>query len=184
MNVFLGGLARRVGNNHRRLVIIPAVNPELTRHLSIDGEPLTVRPAAVDELVDLRHRVLRAGLPRDAAVFPGDELPTSLHFGAFDAANNAVGCGTFHRSQWENAPAWQLRGMATDDRFRGRGVGAVVLQLGEEMARRDADSIRQLWCNARIAAVPFYRRAGWSVVSEAFEIPTAGVHFRMTKLPG
>jgi GNAT superfamily N-acetyltransferase len=169
------------GNVLASLAIIPPVTPDLTRHLSIDHEPLTIRLATADELVDLRHRVLRTGLGRDAAIFPGDELPTSLHFGAFDAGNTAVCCGTFHRSQWESAPAWQLRGMATADRFRGRGVGAVVLQLGEEMARRDADSIRQLWCNARIAAVPFYKRAGWAVVSEQFEIPTAGIHFRMTK---
>jgi GNAT superfamily N-acetyltransferase len=160
--------------DHRR-------HPGLNRTVELDGEAILVRPATAGELIDLRHRVLRAGLPRDAAVFPGDELPTSIHVGAFDPAGSAVCCATFHRSQWEDAPAWQLRGMATDDGYRGRGVGAVVLQLAEELARSDPAGIRQLWCNARIAAVPFYRRAGWTAVSEAFEIPTAGIHFRMTK---
>jgi hypothetical protein len=38
-----------------------------------------------------------------------------------------------------------------------------------------------LWCNARVPAVPFYREMGWAVVSEPFEIPTAGPHVRMVK---
>jgi hypothetical protein len=41
--------------------------------------------------------------------------------------------------------------------------------------------VRQLWCNARVPAANFYRKLGWQVVSEVFEIPTAGPHVRMTK---
>ena len=35
--------------------------------------------------------------------------------------------------------------------------------------------------NARIAAVPFYQSMGWKIVSELFDIPTAGMHHRMIK---
>ncbi|MDQ4090113.1 MAG: GNAT family N-acetyltransferase, partial [Actinomycetota bacterium] len=43
----------------------------------------------------------------------------------------------------------------------------------------------ELWCNARMAAVGFYRRAGFEVVSEEFDVPGIGAHVVMTKpMPG
>ena len=32
------------------------------------------------ETLDLRHVILRPGLPRETAIFPGDDAPTSRHF--------------------------------------------------------------------------------------------------------
>jgi GNAT superfamily N-acetyltransferase len=147
----------------------------------MDVEGIIIRRADAAELVDLRHRVLRQGLPREQAIFPGDELPTSGHFGAF-ADGIAVCCATFHLSQWDDQPAYQLRGMATDTAYRGRGLGRAVLELAEKTITADR-RILQLWCNAREIAVPFYQTAGWVIVSERFHIPTAGPHFRMTKRP-
>ena len=57
-------------------------------------------------------------------------------------------------------------------------VERVVGPLG---LRADRSSPPQLWCNARTPAVGFYQRMGWAVVSDVFEIPTAGPHVRMTK---
>ena len=61
----------------------------------------------LDKLIDLRHEILRHGLPRDAAVFAGDETPDARHYGAFEAGS-IVGCATLHPSTWEAEPAWQL----------------------------------------------------------------------------
>jgi hypothetical protein len=44
-----------------------------------------------------------------------------------------------------------------------------------------ASGPRLMWCNGRQPAAPFYERLGWTIASEAFEIPTAGPHFRITK---
>jgi GNAT superfamily N-acetyltransferase len=149
------------------------------RTFTIDHSTLTLRRAEADELIDLRHRVLRAGLPRTDAVFPGDDLPTSRHFGAFDEAA-AVCCATFHQSEYKGEAAWRLRGMATDEKFRGRGVGREVLKFSEDTLLAE-DPIRLFWCNARIAAVKFYQSQGWEIVSELFDIPTAGPHHQMVK---
>lgn len=136
------------------------------------------RRASLEEIVDLRHAVLRAGLPREAAVFAGDEAEASRHFGAFDGAT-VVGCATLHANSWEGEPAWQLRGMASDPGYRGRGVGRGLLRFLEgDIA--DA-GMRLLWCNARVPAAGFYEAMGWSVRSDAFDIPTAGPHYRMVK---
>jgi GNAT superfamily N-acetyltransferase len=147
---------------------------------------IIIRRAALAEIVDLRHVILRHGLPREEAIFGGDAAATSRHFAAVAKVGGAVvACATVHLNAWDGTPAWQLRGMATDPCVRKTGVGRRLLEfLERDLA--DASDVRQLWCNARVPAVGFYERMGWGVVSDVFEIPTAGPHVRMTKrlVPG
>ena len=150
------------------------------RHLQIDGVRLELRRALVEELISLRHGVLRYGLPRETAVFDGDDAPTTRHYGAFEGPA-AVGCATLMLNQWEGEPAWQVRGMATDARFRSRGLGAALLEMAEGELAIERSPVRLLWCNARVPAVRFYKTLGWAVRCEPFDIPTAGPHVRMTK---
>ena len=165
------------------------------------GRTFEARRADPAEIVDLRWRILRGGLPRDEAIFPGDELPTSLHYAAVEPAADGgrgvssgghdvgppvavVSCATLHLEPWEDdEPAYRLRGMATADGRRGLGLGRALLELAEADVRRDTP-IRLLWCNARTPALAFYRRQGWQVRSNVFDIPTAGPHVRMTKRLG
>ena len=141
--------------------------------------PVELRPARLEEVIDLRHDVLRHGLPRESAVFDGDAAPDSRHYGGF-ADGRAVCCATLHASTWEGAPAWQLRGMATADPFRGQGVGRALLGYLEADLRATA-AVRLLWCNARAPAARFYQSLGWVIRSERFDIPTAGPHYRMSR---
>jgi GNAT superfamily N-acetyltransferase len=148
--------------------------------LEINGVRLDLRRAVVEEVIDLRHEVLRHGLPRAAAQFDGDDDSTTRHYGAFDGSTT-VGCATLMLNQWEGEPAWQVRGMATDARFRSRGLGAALLRMAEAEVAADGSLPRLLWCNARVPAVRFYEKLGWAVRCEPFEIPTAGPHVKMTK---
>ena len=143
----------------------------------LDG--VVIRRAALAELIDLRHAVLRAGLQREAAVFPGDDAPTSRHYGAF-RGGEVLCCATLHLSEWQGEPAYQLRGMATAPQVRRSGIGRRVMRWMEAELRADR-ATPLLWCNARVPAVDFYRAMGWEVLSEPFEIPTAGPHVRMVK---
>ena len=155
------------------------------RRLTIDGTEMVIRPARWEEILDLRHAVLRHGLPREEAMFAGDDELTSRHCGAF-CGDVAVGCATFHASQWEDEPAWQLRGMATLPDYRGKGIGRAVLDEMEADLTAGAATGpgALLWCNARVPAVGFYQTMGWRVVSGQFEIPTAGPHVKMIKRLG
>jgi GNAT superfamily N-acetyltransferase len=159
---------------------IPVIMPMPSRReLVVDRHALVIRRAEMGEVIDLRHRVLRAGLPRETAVFTGDDLPTTRHFGVFHNAKT-ICCATFHANQWQGAPAWQLRGMATDDSFRSKGVGRELLLFAEASLREEGPT-RQLWANARVPAVRFYQSLGWEIVSAVFDIPTAGPHYKMSK---
>ena len=141
---------------------------------------ILVKQVGPGDVLDLRHSVLRAGLPRDAAIFEGDELPSTMHFGALLEDGTLVGCASFMLNEYEGQPAWQLRGMATAPDFRSLGLGGALLEAAEMMIMRKSP-LRFLWCNARTPALHFYQRQGWSPVSEVFEIPTAGPHVRMTR---
>jgi len=131
-----------------------------------------------EEIVDLRYTVLRAGLPREAANFPGDRDSMTVHLAAKDG-KAVVACATVLVNQWEGRPACQLRGMAVDPAYQRRGVGARLLAEIETVARENGVTL--IWANARTPAAEFYRRNGWEIVSEMFEIPTAGPHFRMVR---
>ena len=132
----------------------------------------------------------RAGDPRlgsviqydaDAALFPGDELPSTLHLAARDDTGAIVGCLSLHTSTLNNQPAYQLRGMAIAAHLQRQGIGRQLLHTAEAFVRQT--NIHTLWCNARTPAIPFYTALGWTPLSEIFEIPTAGPHIKMQRTP-
>jgi len=140
---------------------------------------IEIRLAQFDEIVDLRWRILRAGLPRESADFPGDHHPGTLHVGAYDG-NEVVGCASFMQNEWNGAPAWQLRGMAVEDGYRSLGIGQEILVFADPQILQRGYS-KQLWCNARSPAVRFYRKCAWQTVGEELVIPTAGPHYKMSR---
>lgn len=157
--------------------------PRHRRHYNspVPADPdyeLTVRPVSAEEVIDLRHLVLRAGLPRESAIFDGDRDPATIHLGAF-VAEQLVGCASILRNPLAGEPALQLRGMAVHPNWQQRGVGRRL--LAEIVAAGRASGVDLLWCNARKPAASFYQANGWEMISEEFIIPTAGPHFRMTK---
>lgn len=148
------------------------------------SDNISVRLAAPDEVVDLRHRILRDGMARADAIFKGDDDPGTIHAIALDGdRGEAVCCATYMPEPYPHdagKPSWRLRGMATDRAYQGRGLGRKVLALLEpETQRRNKTPL--VWCNARRPAVNFYRSQGWETVGEQYEIPTAGPHFFMIK---
>ncbi len=153
------------------------------RLLQIDARSVIIRAASVAEIIPLRHRILRGGLPIEEAHFNGDAAPATRHAGAF-VDQDAICCASFMFNSWEGEPAWQLRGMATDDGYRGFGAGTAVLEfltawvLDEPHLDRP---VNRFWCNARVPALGFYQRQGWQIVSEQFDVPTAGPHRKMVK---
>jgi predicted GNAT family N-acyltransferase len=148
-----------------------------------DTRNITICRVSVDRILDLRHRLLRAGLPKDSAQFPGDDTSSTWHLAVFNSpANDAppISCASFMLNTYQDETAWQLRGMASDHAHQGKGFGGELLRCGEAVIVADS-SVRLFWCNARVPAIPFYQKHGWKVDSEEFEIPTAGPHRKMMK---
>ncbi|MBV8781310.1 MAG: GNAT family N-acetyltransferase [Phycisphaerae bacterium] len=143
-------------------------------------EEIIIRSAKASELRDLRHRVLRAGMPIEEADFPGDEATDTFHAAAVTLDGKVVGCATLMMSKYGDGPAWRLRGMAVDPEWRKQCIGKRLLDLCEAHVRHS--ETLQLWCNARTPAVPFYLSLDWTRHGSEFDIPTAGPHYIMSKL--
>ena len=151
--------------------------------LQDNTDTFSICRVSIDVIVELRHRMLRAGLPKEAAQFPGDDAPTTWHVGVFASVSESappISCASFMLNSYKENPAWQLRGMATDTQHQRKGLGGKLLATAEAAIIK-ASNVSLFWCNARVPAIPFYEQHGWKVDSEEFDIPTAGPHRRMFK---
>ena len=156
--------------------------PELERHCAL----LT---SDVGPILSLRHKVLRPGLPFRTACFKGDHLATTWHcrliYNEVAADHNPtraelVCCASFFLNEHKGQRAHQLRGMATDTEHQGWGFGTILLDRALRLILAKT-GMRLFWCNARLAAIPFYEKCGWKVVGDTFQIPDIGEHRVMTK---
>lgn len=131
----------------------------------------------------LRQRVLRPHETLDQLALRGDDAPDAGHFAAYDEAGDVVGTATVrrHPPPWDpdDARAWRLRGMATADGMRSRGVGGKVLAAVIDHVAREGGGL--LWCNARTPAVEFYRRAGFETRGDEWLDLVIGPHIVMLR---
>jgi GNAT superfamily N-acetyltransferase len=140
----------------------------------------------------LRQAVLRPHLGIDSVVWEGDEAPGTATFGAIDRATGAiVGVATAfpERAPFDLAVSglcsvveresatWRLRGMATREDLRGSGIGTRVLDSVLDYVAAEGGLL--IWCNARVSAVGFYERAGFSTWGDEWVLPTVGPHVVM-----
>lgn len=129
-------------------------------------------PGDVDVLRVDRDRILglRTRALGDSAL-SGDRAVATRHWAAV-VDGEAVGCASVMRVR-----GWALRGVAVAAEHRRRGIGTRLVQVA------CAEVGAQMWCNARIDAVPFYRAVGWSAVGPIFELGERGRHQRLTWTP-
>ena len=146
------------------------------------AHPVEIRVIAASETIPLRHAILRNGRPMESARFPGDDEPTTRHFGAYRGGELLAVASLFAVTMpgRPGEPAFQLRGMATSPEAQGTGLGKLLLRAATEFAREKR--ARLLWCNARVSASGFYRKLGFEIIGDEFDIPGIGPHFRM-RLP-
>jgi GNAT superfamily N-acetyltransferase len=149
--------------------------------VSSAASSIDVGPIAAEDTWPLRKRVLRPHQEGDAVVLGGDDDPRAAHLGARDRSGAIVGVATISPQDCPWAPdrpgAWRLRGMATADELRGRGVGALVLDAVVRHARAHGAVV--IWCNARVGALDFYGRAGFIAAGERYVDPLLGPHVPM-----
>lgn len=127
--------------------------------------------------------MLRPGWPPDRPTYEAEDSPQTVHFAALDERGEVLAVGSVMPEAHPRAPRpgdWRVRGMATQEDARGRGLGAAILARCEQRAR--AGGGRRLWCNARVGARSLYERAGMRAEGDVFELPEIGPHLLMSKL--
>jgi len=141
---------------------------------------IQIKTITAKETYPVRLAVLRKNIPLPFE-FTGDFDEDTFHLGAF-LDNQLVAVASFMKvsNHLFSGLQYQLRGMATLEKFQGAGAGKVIMQ---HAFKKLIDlKINCLWCNARVVAVPFYKKLGMNVVGKPFDIEFIGVHNTMVKV--
>ena len=140
---------------------------------------MRVRFINASDTYPLRLLVLRTGGTVEDVHFANDRLDGAFHLGVH-IGEHRIAVGSFYPEKHDDLKGWKqyrLRGMATHPDFQGQGAGARLIQFA--LTHLKAQHADLVWCNARVNAVAFYERAGFTTVGERFEIPGIGGHFVM-----
>lgn len=153
----------------------------------------------------LRQVVLRPQQTAEELVYPGDDEPRTVHFGAFvddrlvgiasiyvEAMPGEINPGAGPSVRVDSGPIegpditppspdtdWRLRGMATLPEVRGTGLGGALLESCIDHVRVNGGT--RFWCHARGTAAGFYLRYSFVVEGEEYELPGIGPHYMMSR---
>jgi ribosomal protein S18 acetylase RimI-like enzyme len=141
----------------------------------------TIQQISAKETLPVRHPVLREGKPIESCIFTGDDLKNTMHLGLF-SNEKLIGVASLLKSKHdfilENSQ-YQLRGMAILKEFQKKGLGQLLLEHAESELKKL--QIKILWCNARETASNFYKKCGFHVIGQPFNIASVGMHYVMYK---
>ncbi|RZL50459.1 MAG: GNAT family N-acetyltransferase, partial [Pedobacter sp.] len=137
-----------------------------------------VKFVPVEFTLGLRSKILRNGLPLDECHFPTDKIKGVFHL-AFYVDDEIATVATFFPKNYKDDKelGYQLRGMATDTPFVGKGYGKQLIEFAVEYIKKT--NAKYIWCNARATAIKFYQKLGFEISSEEFEIAGVGPHYEM-----
>lgn len=136
---------------------------------------IEIKEIPAEATYGIRKSILRKGmsLPHKMA---GDEDKDSLHLGVF-LKDKIVCVGSFMKSRsqlFQEQDQYQLRGMASDADAQGKGYGKLLLREAEQILKNR--SVKMIWCNARVTAIPFYIKLGYHIKGDEFDVPQVGRH--------
>ncbi|WP_447635090.1 GNAT family N-acetyltransferase [Flavobacterium microcysteis] len=133
------------------------------------------------ETFSVRQPVLRPGKSIESCHFEGDNLESTKHFGLFSNEKLAGIASLFeHPTPFlKEKSQFQLRGMAVLPEFQKQGLGEALVKHAENDALERGGKI--IWFNAREIAVAFYKKLGYEIIGEPFDIADIGKHYVMYK---
>ena len=105
-----------------------------------------------------------------------DDLDSSaFHVAAFENGK-VVGCGRLHFNNSEEA---QIRYMAVDKDYQGKGIGTKIIAELENIARQNG--AKKIIGNARDSALEFYEKNGFSIESKSHALFNSVPHSKIIK---
>jgi N-acetylglutamate synthase-like GNAT family acetyltransferase len=134
-------------------------------------------PAELETILQLRFAVLRAPWNQSK-----ESATDELEEGAYNAyilsdQGNAIACG---RLQENENKVGQIRYMAVDKAWQGKGLGKSILEALEKKALDLGFKTIEL--QARENAVEFYKNNGYTVEEKSFLLWGQIQHYKMSKI--
>ncbi|RFM29709.1 GNAT family N-acetyltransferase [Deminuibacter soli] len=127
------------------------------------------------QMVELRHLILRKPLGLDFVQEELEKEKEDILIACFDD-DKMEGCCMLTDNGDKSA---RLRQMAVLSGLQGKGLGRVLMQFAENIARDRG--FRKIIMHARKTAVGFYEKLGYQVVGEEYEEVTVP-HYTMEKI--
>jgi len=135
-----------------------------------------------EEIQQLRNEVLWPHKTFENCILDTDRLPSTFHFGV-QLQGLTVATVTLQQENSSKLPQekqYRLRAMAVREGYRGQGFGDAIVEEG--LRYLATLGIEVVWCDARVAALNFYRRLQFEELEEEYEIPIIGLHRFMWKV--
>jgi|GEM_PF-1069004 len=142
---------------------------------------IVIEQARLEDVIDIRHQVLREGQPRSSCYYPEDSYKNTLHFTA-SKQGKIIGSASVYKESHPDfslRQSWRIRGMAVLPVLQGEGIGRLLLESCINHAIKMKGDV--IWCNARNNAVKFYKQSGFKIIGDEFELPDIGPHFLLAK---
>lgn len=128
-----------------------------------------------EKYYNLRWRILRKPWNQPVGSEKDDKENQSIHIIAC-IDEKIVGCGRGHFNSQTEA---QIRFMAVEKEFSGKGIGSKILkELEKRLIQKGAESII---LNARINALTFYKKLGYEIIEKSHTMFGEIEHFKMVK---
>ena len=157
----------------------------------IASKALQLQP---EEIQQLRNEVLWPHKSFENCILETDRLSSTFHFGV-KVDGLTVATVTFQQEKSDKLKQdsskdvsqdalqekqYRLRAMAVREGYRGQGFGDAIVEAGLNHLRELG--VEVVWCDARVAALNFYRRLHFNELEEEYEIPIIGMHRFMWKV--
>lgn len=136
---------------------------------------ITTDTATIDRIIGLRYEILRKPWSKPKETATDEQERASIN--AFIEDNGKiVACG---RLQDNGGGAGQIRYMAVDEHYQGKGLGKLIVAKLEGEAKKIGLSSIEL--QARENAVEFYKSQGYVIKETSFKLWDIIQHYLMVK---
>lgn len=147
----------------------------------IENPDIKIKQISALETYPVRHPVLRTGRPIEDCKLTFDDHKDTFHLGLYykNKLSGVVSLMKLNNEKFEEQDQYRLRGMGVLDQFQGFGFGRLLVETAETMVNQKGAKL--LWFDARLIAVGFYKRLGFTIIGDLFEVPKVGPHYVMYK---
>ena len=122
-----------------------------------------------------RWKILRKPIGKEIGSLKDQYEESSIHLiGIKDEI--IIGCGRLHFNNKDEA---QIRYMAVEERYQGKGIGKKILELLEKNAKKN--NAKKIILNARDHVLSFYKSSNYTAIGKYDGSDTSIPHTRMVK---
>jgi len=133
-------------------------------------------PEEFEKFCDLRWKILRAPWNRPKHKIEDEINDKSIKLIACDENGKIIGTG---RARFNSSTEAEIKSMAVEENYRGKGIGSkIIFELERKIKETEA---RKIVISSRDKAVEFYKKHGYRVISESYNLYGEVPHYTMMK---